>query len=124
VNIEELIKNMSIRPRMYVLSVKVEVIDSFIRGFLYSDRIRYDNYVFDYASADCVFASFFDKWVFQWVINNINKDYKLESLSWTVMLKSVTKDEDEAVKLFFLLSDIFFQCFHEKAPDYWEGISY
>ena len=123
-DIEELIKNMSIRPQMYVFPVKVESINSYLNGFLSGTRSQNDNYVFDYASVNCVFGSFFGRWAFQWVINNINSEYKFESHLWFVMLKSVTKDEDEAVKLFFLLSDIFFQCFHEKDPEYWEGISY
>jgi hypothetical protein len=127
--IEELIKRMSMRPPMYVHPVTVASIENFLTGFLRGTingaKNQNPNYEYDSDSADYAFIGYFSKWIFQWIINNIDSKYELPHLALSEIFKSVTKDEDEAVKLFFSLCEKFFKCFHEsKDKRYWESLSY
>ena len=123
-NIEALIKDMTMRPPMFIHPVNVYSIENFLRGHIGCAIGDIRKYEFDYKSDICVFRSFFDRWVYQWIRKNINKKYEPESLFWSDMLISVTKDADGAVELFFSLCEKFFEDFHSKGESFWEGLSF
>ena len=70
-NIEHMIKAISIRPGMYVYPINIESIYNFIFGYLVGRKDQMFGPLSD--PIDAAFLSYFGKWAFQWVKNNKNK---------------------------------------------------
>jgi hypothetical protein len=116
---------MSRRPGMYVCPVNIESIRNYIGGFLDCKKIHDADYVFDFGSINCVFSSYFGDWLFCRLNKNRDVKNKIERLFWHEMLKVVTENNDEAVKLFFSIFESFCEDFHEnKDESYWDSLSY
>lgn len=103
-DIETFIKSVQSRPLMYVEEVKIEYIYYLIVGFLGSNLINQRGY-----DIDQNFKSNFMQWVYDWVLKNVNRDYERKSFFWYHIIKEITNSEEEAVNLFFELSDTFFR---------------
>jgi len=120
---EELINGMAKRPQMYVHPLNVSSIENFVGGFLVGTGKIPPISKFDFNSPECVYASFFGLWVVQWIIDNINSEYKLCSELLPEILLKITKDEDEAVKLYFSLCEKFFECYHNNDEAYFDALA-
>jgi len=74
-NIEVLLKNMAMRPAMYIYPINVYSIHNLLMGYIGHFKGDINTYKFDYASVNCVFSSFIDRWIYQWIIQNIDANY-------------------------------------------------
>ena len=121
-NIEDLIKAIAIRPGMFVYPVNIESIYNFLSGYL----IGIKELKIDPPSdpIDAAFSNYFGKWAFQWVNNNIFKEYEFENFAWFTMFQAVTQDDKAARELFFSVCEEFFECCRSENEGYWNKISY
>jgi len=105
-NIKELIVAMKIRPQMFVFPVRVDYIYYYLMGFAASQNRNNPDDV------DLAFKNDFYYWAYNWIIKNKDSQYELNAAFWYHMFQDVTKEENEAVELFFKLSEEFFGKFH------------
>ena len=108
-NIEEFIRAIQKRPLMYIEALRIEYIYHLLTGFHLSNVSNKN-----YNDVDRCFHSFFKKWILQWIRKNKNPDYDVESFYWHHFIKDITESEEEAVELFFQLSEQFFEEYHSK----------
>lgn len=106
-NIEQVIEVIKDRPLMYIETLRIENIHHLLRGFHLSSVVNktcepLDNY----------FNVYFIKWVLQWIRKNKNPNYDVESFYWHHFIKDITESEEEAIELFFQLSEQFFEEYH------------
>lgn len=104
-DIEMLIAGIRRRPRMYVDEVKIEYIYHFLFGYSMGNREKE-------SESDKIFRLAFSKWFFGWIIKNLDSNYENQSFVWYHMLIDVTNSAEEAVELFFQLSEKFFEEYH------------
>ena len=66
------------------------------------------------------FHAHFSRWLVRWIWKNVDKKYSQKYFSWSQTLKdiNITNDEIQAVKLFFDLSDMFFEKYKVKEYPY------
>ena len=103
-NVKEFINAIRNRPRMYVEDIKLDYIYYLIIGFLGSNLINKKG-----NNIDQIYKSFFCQWMLKWVKENVNENYERKSFFWYNIIRDVTNSEDEAVQLFFELTDKFFE---------------
>lgn len=89
---------------MYVEKIKISYIYYLVIGFLGSNLIKQDNY-----RIDRLFKQYFTGWVLNWVKENIDSNYEKNSFFWYRMLIEISDSEENAVELFFELSENFFE---------------
>ena len=100
-NIQELIKNIRKRPLMYIAELRLDYIEHFISG-VSCGCLSDDN------SIDKMFPNYFQKYIIKWIRENIDANYEVNSLWFYKSIRDVTKDEHQAVEMFFELCDSFF----------------
>lgn len=109
-NIEELLVHMKKRPQMFVGKMSLELIATYIDGFLASHRML--------GVADDVDIAFFEKfykWVGEWIKKNVNKELDFPGgWGYVSIISDVWEQEEERVKMFFILTETFFKELHEK----------
>ena len=105
INIEEFIESIEKRPLMYLDQKKIDYLYYYLVGYLYKENDCNDD-------VDNWFRHHFENWTLIWVKNNIDIDYKRHSFCWYQIYKDVTKNDDEAIELFFKLCKLFFKEYH------------
>lgn len=105
VQIRELINAMRSRPQMYLEDMKLDYIYHFIFGYLMSIKVNGKESV-----RGISFARYMFYWILEWIVKNIDASYKPKDFHWHHIIYEVTNSEDEAVELFFKISD---EIFHE-----------
>ena len=93
-NIKDFINAIQNRPKMYVEELRLDYIYYIIIGFLGSNLMN---------------KNYFPNWLLEWVRKNKNEYYEKRSFYWYHILIDVTNSEEEAIMLFFELSDKFFE---------------
>lgn len=103
-NIKEFINAIRSRPQMYVEEVRLDYIYYLVIGYLGCTLMN---------KSDCMtdqkFKSHFPNWLLVWVKENVDENYESKSFFWYHILRDVTKNESEAIELFFKLCNKFFQ---------------
>ncbi|MCL2082465.1 MAG: hypothetical protein FWH04_04415 [Oscillospiraceae bacterium] len=123
-NIEELQKDMCTRPNVYVFPVKLENILIFESGFLVATgEWSQPCSKVEFKSINRVFSVYSGYWIAQWYTDNIDCNYKLDDAQIFEILQSITKSEDEAIKLYFSLCKNFFDEFRAKKSEYWDKLA-
>lgn len=110
--IKELIKSIQVRPLMYLQEEKIDYMYHFLEGHCGLAR-RYSMT----SEMDKHFGSWFVKWLNKWVVENYDNMHEFKTFYWNDTLKEITKNEEEAVQLFYKLCEQFFS-------DYEEGKGY
>ena len=103
-NIKDLINAIQSRPKMYVEELRLDYIYYIIIGFLGSNLMNKNA-----CSLDQAYKNYFPNWLLEWVRKNKNEYYEKRSFYWYHILIDVTNSEEEAIMLFFELSDKFFE---------------
>lgn len=114
INIEELISSIKKRPRMYVYEVRVDYIYYLLVGCLISNLRSVNAQRIDY-----VFKRDFIEWVIQWLYKNKEVDFRVRNkiILWYQMISECAHDDEEAVNLFFQISEEFFAEYHKRFHD-------
>ena len=110
--IKELIKSIQVRPLMYLQEEKIDYMYHFLEGHCGLAR-RYSMT----SEMDKHFEIWFVKWLNKWVVENYDNMHEFKTFYWNDTLKEITKNEEEAVQLFYKLCEQFFS-------DYEEGKGY
>ena len=103
-SIEEFIKSIRNRPLMYVEKLDINYVNYIVIGFLISNLMKDDSY-----KIDKIFHRHFIGWLIKWVKENVDSNYKKKSFYWHHIFIEITDNEEDAVKLFFELSEKFFE---------------
>ena len=103
-SIEKFIRNIRNRPLMYVEKLDMHYIYYLIVGFLGSNLKEGDSY-----KIDRIFHRHFIGWLIKWVKENVDSNYEKKSFYWHHIFIEITDNEEDAVKLFFELSEKFFK---------------
>ena len=103
-NIKDFINAIQSRPKMYVEELRLDYIYYIIIGFLGSNLMNKNA-----CSLDQAYKNYFPNWLLEWVRKNKNEYYEIRSFYWYHILIDVTNSEEEAIMLFFELSDKFFE---------------
>lgn len=103
-SIEKFIKAIRNRPLMYVEKLEINYIYYLVIGFLGSNLMKGDIY-----KIDRIFHKHFVGWVIKWVQENVDSNYVKKSFYWHHIFIAITDSEEDAVKLFFELSEKFFE---------------
>ena len=103
-NIKEFICAIQNRPQMYVEEIKLDYIYYLVIGFWGSNLMNKG-----VSNIDQMYKSHFSNWILDWVKKNVNENYERSNFFWYHILRDVTDNEDEAVQLFFKLSNMFFE---------------
>lgn len=104
--IEDIIKAIQKRPKMFVDEEKIEYIYHFILGACFTNVCGED--------INRKFSCWFWKWLEIWIRENINPHYFSETASWCDEIKMIANEDEEAVRLFYELSQKFFDDYHNK----------
>lgn len=100
-NIDVLISLVEKRPLMFIESKRIDYLYYLLIGYLAGKGDQKTD-------IDRYFHSRFFHWSLQWVRNNINTNYDLHGIYWYYIYKDNTKNEEEALNLFFRVCKIFF----------------
>lgn len=114
-NVKEFIKIIQKNPKMFVDEVRTDYIEHLILGFFICCDVNNNA-----TDIDLHFHAHFSRWLVRWIWKNIDKKYSQKYFSWSQTLKDIdiTSNETEAVKLFFDLSDMFFEKYEDKEYPY------
>ncbi|MCM1500888.1 MAG: hypothetical protein NC124_20715 [Clostridium sp.] len=107
--IKKLIQFIQKRPLMYLQEEKIDYIYHFLLGHCgFACRC-------DFASEmDKEFELWFGKWLYEWMVEHYDKNYKFKTFHWNDTLKEITGSEEEAVQLFYTLCETFFSDYEEE----------
>ena len=102
-NIKSLVQTLKLRPGMYVGNTELESVYQFINGFLYNNIAtnRVDK-------IDKEFKDQFHEWVKFRIEKKNNMEFDMES-NYVYYISQAFVDTDDQLKLFFELTDDFFQ---------------
>ncbi|WP_410497045.1 hypothetical protein QTL86_09250 [Cellulosilyticum sp. ST5] len=103
-NIEEMLKYISVRPGMFIGKMDMVCLRSFIEGFMLNKRIEGMDYL------DKTFLEKFTPWVARRAYFTTSID--LVNLDYVYYITSEVNDPIEGIKLFFTLSNEFFAQIH------------
>lgn len=106
--IEQLIHSMKKRPGMFVKEEKIEYIYYFLLGFCGANKY----YITD--GMDHKFSLWFGKWLLMWIENNIDSEYAPKTAYWYDDIKTLAKNENNEVRLFYELCEEFFLEYRNK----------
>lgn len=114
-NVKEFIKIIQKNPKMFVDEVRTDYIEHLILGFFICCDVNNNT-----TDIDLHFHAHFSRWLVRWIWKNVDKKYSQKYFSWSQTLKDIdiTSNETEAVKLFFDLSDMFFEKYKNKEYPY------
>lgn len=114
-NVKEFIKIIQKNPKMFVDEVRTDYIEHLILGFFICCDVNNNA-----TDIDLHFHAHFSRWLVRWIWKNVDKKYSQKYFSWSQTLKdiNITSDETQAVKLFFDLSDMFFEKYKDKEYPY------
>jgi len=114
-NVKEFIKIIQKNPKMFVDEVRTDYIEHLILGFFICCNVNNNA-----TDIDLHFHAHFSRWLVRWIWKNVDKKYSQKYFSWSQTLKdiNITNDEIQAVKLFFDLSDMFFEKYKVKEYPY------
>lgn len=108
-NVKDLIRNIRKKPKAFVHEVRADYIEYVIEGFLVC------NTMYDRADEEeRSYHFYFIDWITEWIHKNIDKKYQRKSALWHQVLRDVTNDEQEAVDLFFKLSELYFEQYEKR----------
>lgn len=102
-DIKEFIAAIQNRPKMFVEEVRLDYLYYLIFGHLGSNLMK------EYSDIDKKFSAYFYNYVLEWVRKNVDENYERNSFFWYHIIRDVTNTEEEAVDLFFKLSEKFFE---------------
>lgn len=102
-DIKEFIAAIQNRPKMFVEEVRLDYLYYLIFGYLGSNLMK------EYSDIDEKFSAHFYNYVLEWVRKNVDENYERNSFFWYHIIRDVTNTEEEAVDLFFMLCEIFFE---------------
>ena len=106
--IKELIHSMQIRPKMYVTEVRLDYIFHFFLGYCGANsKLPGDE-------MDRRFCGWFCTWLFLWIENNVDTDYRPQSAAWYKDIIQITPDGQNEVDFFFDLCEKFFEDYENK----------
>ena len=104
INLREFIKLIQKKPQAVLYEIRIDYLEYFIDGFKGCNAIN------DFGDDTAVqFHYYFSDWLVRWIQKNRNKKYKKQHFFWYHTLRDITKDEAEAVALFFTLCDKFYE---------------
>ena len=107
--IDERISYLKKRPRMYIAEVRIDYIYYFLTGYLTGNLSSPEVQEIDFA-----FHRDFNNWVEDWVYENKGMDMRRQDVPWYLIISRCTDNEEEAVELFYKLSDEIFQTLRNK----------
>lgn len=102
-DIKEFIAAIQNRPKMFVEEIRLDYLYYLIWGYLGSNLMK------GYSGIDEKFQAHFYNYVLEWVRKNVDENYERNSFFWYHIIRDVTNTEEEAVDLFFKLSEKFFE---------------
>lgn len=102
-DIKEFIAAIQNRPKMYVEEVRLDYLYYLIWGYLGGNLMK------GYSDIEKKFQAYFYNYVLEWARKNVDENYERNSLFWHQIIRDVTNTEEEAVDLFFKLSEKFFE---------------
>lgn len=107
-HIEQLIHAIQQRPKMFMKDVRLDYIYYIIAGYCGAQRDDAENIL------DKKFCGWFTKWLQIWIQENSKIDTLPNSTWWYETLLMSSENEEEAIKLFFDLCELFFNDFYHK----------
>lgn len=102
-NVTNVIKNIKIRPLMYVEKEELGYIIQFINGYVY-----HSNIIDEENEINNKYQLEFHFWLAEWIKRNRNNLYEFHTYHISKMIYEITDSEEEAVELFYQLTDEFF----------------
>ncbi|WP_314065404.1 papain fold toxin domain-containing protein [uncultured Vagococcus sp.] len=107
-NIEEIIANIKLRPKMYIEEISIKNLYFFLVGYIGCGGLANIS-----TKLDREFKRNFSKWTENWFYLNVGIDFTDDCLSWYKMYQKASLTEEEGLELFFESSQAFFTDYHK-----------
>ena len=101
--IEQLIDSIQKRPKMFVKEEKIEYIFYLLSGYCGANGKLSEEDI------NRKFCLWFGKWLILWIQNNVNVKHTSQTAFWYDDIKTISKSEQDEIKLFFDLCKYFFE---------------
>lgn len=106
--IKELISSIQKRPKMFVKEERIDYIFYLLFGYCGAhSKLSEDD-------MDRSFCIWFGKWLIMWIEDNVDAEYSSKTAWWYDDIKTIAKNEQDELNLFFELCNKFFEDYRNK----------